>query len=119
MDNTETDLQSDAAYYTRSQWYDYLQRFVPRENELIQYATDPTQPAQQAAKAQGLVDSAYTGIAGQQQRQATGLGLQLTPDQVAANQRQTDTSKSLSEVSAMNTAANSTYNEQMQILGGS
>jgi hypothetical protein len=106
------------AQITRSQYADYLARFVPVENQLISYATDPTQPMQSALQAKGYVDSSFAANAGEMQRRFAAQGVRPTAAQSAAIQQQQQQQRGLAEVGAMNQAAQQTNNTQMQILGG-
>ena len=57
---------------TRDQWSNYVNTFVPIENQLISYATDPTQPAQAMAAASTGINQAFDAQAGSTQRRPAG-----------------------------------------------
>ena len=113
------DASGVLANLTRQQFQDYLSRFVPVENQLIQYATDPTQPLQQAQQAQGLVEAAYAAQPQLWRDTLAREGVTPTAAQSAAAQRQTRYQQGLAEVGAMNGAAQATAATQNQILSGS
>lgn len=105
------------AALTQEQWENYVSTFVPIENQLIAYATDPSQ-VQKATDAAGqMVDSAYGVQAGITARRLAGMGTALTPEQQQAQTRETGLSKALSGVQARNMARDLTINRQQGILG--
>jgi hypothetical protein len=105
------------AAVTRDQWSDYLSTFVPIENQLIQYATDPTQPGQAMAAASTGVNQAFDAQQGATQRKLSGLGVTLSPDEQKANTLSTGLQRSLADVQAQNTARDLTVQRQQSILG--
>lgn len=105
------------AQITRDQWANYVKTFVPIENQLIQYATDSTQPQQAMDRAHASVESAYTAQAGATQRRLTGLGVSLNQDEQQAQTRATGLSKSLADVGSQNIASALTRQQQMGIMG--
>jgi len=105
------------AAVTQDQWSQYVSTFVPIENQLIQYATDPTQPGQAMATAQTDVNNSFSQQAGTQQRQNAALGVTPTADETAANTKATGLTKSLAGVQAQNTARDLTVQRQQGILG--
>jgi hypothetical protein len=105
------------AQFTRDQWANYVNTFVPIENQLIKYATDATLPGQEMAKASEDVNAAYTQQAGATARRLRGLGVELSPEEQAAQQKQYGLSKSLADVQAQNVAGDLTRQRQQSILG--
>jgi hypothetical protein len=105
------------AAVTQDQWSNYVNTFVPIENQLIKYATDPTQPAQAMATAQTDVDNSFSQQAGATQRQNAALGVTPTADETAATTKATGLTKSLAGVQAQNTARDLTVQRQQGILG--
>ncbi len=112
-----TAANDQVAQMTRDQWQNYVSTFVPIENQMIKYATDPTLPQQAMQKASGDVNAAYTAQQGATARELSGLGVTLTPDQQAAQQRSYGLSKSLADVQAQNTAGDLTRQRQQSVLG--
>lgn len=102
---------------TRQQWANYVGTFVPIENKLIQYATDPTQASQAMAGAHTDIDNAFQAQEGATQRRLQGLGVQLSPDEQAAQTRSSGLTKSLADVQGQNTARDLTVQRQQSILG--
>ena len=116
--DTPSTVASDTyAALTRDQWNTYVSTFVPIENQLIQYATDQTRPAQEMAKASQDVNAAYTAQQGATQRRLSGLGVSLNADEQAAQQRSFGLSKSLADVGAQNMAGTITRERQQSLLG--
>lgn len=105
------------AALTRDQWANYVSTFVPIENQLIAYATDPNKPLEAMAEAGRDVNSAYNAQQGATERRLKGLGVTLTPDEQMAQQRSFGLSKSLADVNAQNVAGTLTRDRQQSILG--
>jgi hypothetical protein len=117
-DSTQGTSASDLyAQLTREQWANYVNTFVPIENALIKYATDTTLPGQEMAKASADVNAAYTQQAGATARRLRGLGVTLSPEEQAAQQKQYGLSKSLADVQSQNVAGDLTRQRQQSILG--
>ena len=105
------------AALTRDQWQTYVSTFVPIENQLIDYATDKNKPAEAMAEASKNVNSAFDMQQGTTKRQLGGLGVELNPDEQAAQTRSFGLSKSLADVGAQNMAGALTRQRQQAILG--
>jgi hypothetical protein len=105
------------AALTREQWQNYVSTFVPIENQLIQFATDPNKPLEAMAEASRDVNAAYAAQQGAMQRRLSGLGVSLTADEQAAQQRSFGLSKSLADVGAQNVAGALTRQRQQSVLG--
>ena len=105
------------AKLTRDQWYDYVNTFVPIENKLIQYATDPTVVSGAMENASqgvtGAFDAAQAGAA----RRLQGLGTSLDADEQKASDRSYGLAKSLADVGAQNNARDLTRSRQQSLLG--
>lgn len=113
----DTSASDTYAALTQQQWSNYVNTFVPIENQLIDYATDKTQPQQAMAAAHQDVSNAYGVQAGIQQRQLAGEGVTLTPEQQASSTRATGLSSALADVQGQNVARDLTINRQQGILG--
>lgn len=113
----DTSASDTYAALTQQQWQNYVSTFVPVENQLINYATDKTQPAQAMAQASTDVNNAYGVQAGEQQRLLQGEGVTLNPTQQAAATRATGLSQSLANVQGQNVAHDLTISNQQSILG--
>lgn len=105
------------AALTRDQWQNYVSTFVPIENTLISYATDPSTVTNAMSEASADVGRAYDVQQGATQRRLQGLGVSLTPEQQAAQKRSYGLSRSLADVGAQNTAAEITRSRQQAIIG--
>lgn len=114
---SRTTAADDFAALTREQWADYVNIYVPLENQLIQQATDPEAANRAMASASQNVNDAFAAQQGATDRRLRGLGLQLTPEQQAASTRATALSKSLTDVGAQNVARDLTVQRQQSILG--
>lgn len=105
------------AALTRDQWSTYVSTFIPIENQLIKYATDTTLPGQKMAQAGQMVNQAFTQQEGATARRLKGLGVDLSPDEQAAQQKQFGLSRALADVQAQNLAGDLTRQRQQSILG--
>ena len=108
---------NEFAAVTQQQWSDYVNTFMPIENQLIQYATSPTTVSDAMSTASTGVQNAYAAQQGTQQRQNQELGVTLTPQQQAAQKRDSAISQSLADVSAQNNARDLATQNQQSILG--
>jgi hypothetical protein len=105
------------AQITRQQWSDYLNTFVPIENQLIKYATDPGVVSSAMSEASGDVNAAFDAQQGATDRRLQGLGVTLSPEEQAARTKSTGLARSLTDVGAQNNAAALTRQRQDSILG--
>jgi hypothetical protein len=105
------------AALTRDQWAQYVSTFVPIENQLIKYATDPNVVTNAMSQASADVNSAYNAQEGATQRHLRGLGVTLTPEQQRAQQKSYGLSRSLADVGAQNISAEMTRQRQQSVLG--
>jgi hypothetical protein len=105
------------AQATRQQWSQYVNTFVPIENSLIKYATDPSTVKNAMSDAQTGVQNAFAAQQGATQRKLQGLGVQLSPDEQAAQTRSSGLTESLADVQSQNTARDLTVQRQQSILG--
>lgn len=107
------------AQLTRDQWSSYVKNFVPYEDKMISYATDPgVVPA--AMSSAGLeVNAAFDNRQAATTRRITGLGLSLNADEQAASTRSFGLARSLADVQGQNSARDATMARQQSILGNS
>lgn len=102
---------------TRQQWQDYVTNFVPYENKLIEYATDPSVVSNAMSEASQDVGQSFDNQAASSARQLRSLGLTLDGDEQRAAQRSLGLARSLADVNAQNTARDVTMARQRSILG--
>lgn len=102
---------------TREQWQNYVNTFVPIENQLIRYATDTTQPLQAMQHAGQDVNASFDAQEGVISRRLRSLGTELSPDEQAASTRSLGLSRSLADVGAQNMARDLTLERQQRVLG--
>lgn len=102
---------------TRQQWSDYVSTFVPIENKLIDYATNPAVVTDAMADASKNVNDAFDVQSGSTQRRLQGLGVSLSPEEQAAQKKATGLARSLADVGAQNNARDLTMQRQQSILG--
>ena len=105
------------AALTRQQWADYTKNFIPIENQLIDYATDPTQVTTAMQRGISGVQSSFANQQAMTARQLKGRGVTLNPDEQAAANRERNLSQSLAEVGTANIAGQMTLARQRGILG--
>jgi hypothetical protein len=105
------------AAMTRQQWSDYITTFVPLENQIIQYASDPAVVSNAMAEASGDVTRSFKAQEASTERRLKGLGVTLSPEERASQQRSFGLSKSLADVQAQNMASELTTRRQQSVLG--
>ncbi|MEY4429536.1 MAG: hypothetical protein RLZZ182_2225 [Pseudomonadota bacterium] len=105
------------ARLTRERWADYVKTFVPIENQLIDYATNPETVTKAMAGASENVNSSFDAQQGSLGRRLKSLGLELNADEQAASDRASSLGRSLADVGAQNTVRDVTMQRQQQILG--
>lgn len=115
--NAKDYAQQTFAALTRQQWDDYLRNFVPLENLLIDYATSPQVVTDAVSNARADVAQSFDTQQGVTERRLRGLGLQLTPDEQRAQDRQMVLAKSLADVSAANLTTERVRDRQRSLLG--
>jgi hypothetical protein len=115
--NSKTYANDTFAAITRDQWQNYVSTFVPIENQLIKYATDPTVVSNAMSDASQGVNQAFDAQQGATQRRLKGLGVSLSPDEQVASTRATGLQRGLADVQAQNTARDLTVQRQQSILG--
>ena len=81
---SKTYAQDTYAALTRDQWATYVSTFVPIENQLIEYATDPNKPLEAMAEASADVNAAYAAKQGSIDRRLRGMGVTLNEDEQRA-----------------------------------
>lgn len=110
---------SDAlGFLTRQRYNDYVRRLRGFEDEQIAYATDKTKPLTEAKDAISTVQDSFAKIPGQQARRNQRLGVALTPEEQASQQRSTNVAGGLAQVTAANRAATQSYDRQNAIFSG-
>lgn len=108
--------QETLARLYEAEFEDYLQRFFPVEQDLIQQMTTGFGGLQQEeiARAQKAVARQYANVAGQQQRRLAGYGLR-TP---MGTQQEMQRSETSALVAARNFARMRSEERRMQVLSG-
>lgn len=115
---TDSTYASDLyASLTRDQWANYVDTFIPIENKLIKYATDPSVVKDAMASASTDVNKAFNSQQGATQRRLSGLGVTLSADEQAASKKAAGLDRSLADVQSQNTARDLTTQRQQSILG--
>jgi hypothetical protein len=107
------------ANVTSQEWQTYLQNFVPEENALISYATNPNLPQENMNTAIQTQQQANAQAAGIETRSLAQYDTSLTPAQKAASQLTRGISNATSTVNSANVAKDVTVANQMGILGAS
>jgi len=114
---SDTFAADTLAQVTRDQWNNYVQNFVPIENRLIQYATDPNVVSDAMADASTGIHQAFAAQQGTTDRRLKSLGVQLSPEEQAAQTRASGLQEGLADVQSQNTARDLTMQRQQSILG--
>lgn len=118
-DNTprSTYASDTFARLTRDRWAQYVKTFVPIENQLIDYATNPNTVSNAMSSASGNVQDSFNAQQGAMARRLQGLGLTLNADEQGASNRESSLNRGLADVQAQNLARDETVQRQQQILG--
>jgi uncharacterized membrane protein YhiD involved in acid resistance len=102
---------------TQSEWQNYMQNFVPIENQLIKFASDTTQPAQAMATAQTNMNAAEAQQPQIQQNRLDQYGIKLDQAGKQAAGMDQNLNAALGSVDAQNHAKDTTIQQQESILG--
>lgn len=105
------------AQLTRQQFQDWYTDFKPYEDELIEYATDPTLALKSMNEAGAAVNRRFDMQGEMNERRLRGAGLTLTPDEQMAADRMMSLSRATADVDAQNRARDATLARQRSILG--
>jgi hypothetical protein len=105
------------AALTRQQWDDYLRNFVPLENIMIDYATNPQTVNDAVMQARTDVGNSFDAQQGINERRLRGFGLSLDADEQRAADRSMGLAKSLADVSAANMTTQRVTDRQRSLLG--
>lgn len=105
------------AAITRQQWSDYVSTFIPIENQLIKYATDPAVVNDAMVEASQNVNQAFDAQVGATERNLKGLGVTLSEDEKTAQTRSMGLARSLADVGTQNVARDITTQRQQSIIG--
>lgn len=109
--------QDQYARLTRQMWQSYVQNFIPIENDLIEYATNPDTVTNAVSRAREGVASSFEAQQGATQRRLFGLGVSLDQDEQKSLDRSSAISNSLADVDVANKTARQTRQRQQSILG--
>lgn len=109
--------QQTFADLTRQMWQDYVSQFIPIENSLIDYATNPAEITQSVERARDSVGKAFDVEQGVTQRGLRSRQITLSPEEQAAASRERGLARSLADVQAANLAREQTVSRQRSILG--
>lgn len=105
------------AALTRQQWDDYLRNFVPLENQIIEYATNPQTVNDAVMMARTDVANSFEAQQGINERRLRGFGLTLDADEQRAADRSMGLARSLADVTAANLTADRVRDRQQSLLG--
>ena len=105
------------AALTRDLWAQWTSNFLPFENDLIEYASNPNAVADAQRMASQDVTQAFDAQQGATQRRLKGLGLTLDADEQQAADRSYGLTRSLADVTAQNVAGARTRARQQNVLG--
>jgi len=111
------DANSLYTQVTQSEWQNYLQNFVPIENQLISFAQDPNKPAQAMAAAQTNVDQSMAQQPEIQANREAQYGIKLDNAGQQAAATNTNLTTALAGVDAQNRAKDTTIQQQQSIIG--
>lgn len=102
---------------TRQGFSTWVNTFLPYDDKLIEYATDPTQAATAMQSAQQDVASAFDRQAADTERRLRPLG-GLSPEEQASATRSLSLAMATASAGAQNRARDLTLQRQQSIIGG-
>lgn len=102
----------------RAQWDDWKSRFAPKIDQLVGMAGDKALPGQAAHQAMQSAGNRFSGARTALAMNQKRLGLQLSGDQVASQDRKFALSEAASMTNAANKARASTLDMQQSIIAG-
>lgn len=109
--------QDQYARLTRQMWANYVQNFIPIENDLIEYATSPDTVTNAVSRAREGVASSFQAQQGATKRRLMGLGVNLDQDEQQSFDRSSAIANSLADVNVANQTARQTRQRQQSIIG--
>lgn len=102
----------------RNQWLDWKERFQDRTEQLANYASTGDLTRQSIGLAENSVNRGFDSMAQNQDWQQRSIGINMTDQQRASNDRIMGLTKASTMTSAMNQARISGQDRDMQILAG-
>lgn len=106
------------AALSRAQWEDYKARFDPVLDELIAKATDPNAPEVAADRAAAQVKTSFNNAERGLDLEQSRLGLNLTPEQEAVQNRRLSLARAGTAVNAANEARIAKQDDQDRLKSG-
>lgn len=103
---------------SRAQWEDWRTNTAPVIMQLGEMATDQSYVADAQTQAEGAIDQSYTNARSNLGVSQERMGLSLSPEEKAVQDRKLGLSQAASKVSASNTAKIAAQDRQQQILAG-
>lgn len=102
----------------RQQYANYQAVYVPEENKLINWATDPNTIPNAQKQAMGLTAGAFKSQQQGQQKSFNGSGITLTPQMQSALQRKNQIQQTVAVDDSANRAGISAYDNVSAALSG-
>lgn len=103
---------------SRNQWQMAYGAAMPLQNQLIQYAENPSAIGEAMQAAGADTNAAFSTAATDEQRLISQLGAPLSPEQQASAAKSQALSKGLATAGNENLAAQQTYANQQGVLQG-
>lgn len=103
---------------SRAQWEDWRTNTAPIIQQLGTMATDQSYVTDAQTQAEGAIDQSYTNARSSLGLSQERMGLSLSPEEKAVQDRKLGLSQAASKVSASNTAKIAAQDRQQQILAG-
>lgn len=107
------------ARLTRAQWWDYKNRFVPIENELIGQIGNRQVYSQSVSRALDAVDQSFDTSRDEMMRGLSRYGAAPSAQETQTLMRQSGRAEAAAKAGAANRTRTQVKNRNMQILGGS
>lgn len=118
-DSTKAGSASDKmGNLIRAEWDDYVTRFQPYDQKLIGLATGDADNQAAIQRARGTVGQSFDVAQGTLQRNQERLGLSNAADEVAVQNRNTATAKTISELNAINGTRIHAQDRDLSLMAG-
>lgn len=114
----DRNAEATRARLAREDYWDWQNTFRPIENELIAQYDNPAQRQQAQAQAQQMALQGLASAEAQQERRMRGFGIEMTPEQKQAADRQSNLTTGLALVNAANVTQRRSEARDEQLLTG-
>lgn len=116
--NFNGSAENTLAQIYRAEWQDYLDRFAPYEDKLIDYAMNPGEVTEAVDRAGENVDQGFMNAQGNLNRDRSRYGLSLNGREAANEERNTAIDKTAAKLAARNSTRLHVQDQQERVMSG-